>query len=237
MLGVTDTSHSNGLPYLIGRIQIDAITTFIGMIRPIAELLYFASGIGLVLFAYYGLQQIDVLKKTSAIQAKRDALRLTSEQCTLYFDKIVPLQNEFAKNIKAKNVKYFEGWTIEVKNGSIKVSRKSPANKTGLEEISTGLLFLNHMEAFSVFFTSRVADERIAYDTLGKTFIGTCEHVMPWILLVREDGYYKNIVNLYALWKTRMENERLMVERGLIEEKLSAVKISFHAPIGADFST
>lgn len=180
------------------------------------------------------MRQIDVLKKTSATQAKRDALRLTSEQCTLYFEKVVPLQNEFNRNLKAKDVKYFEGWTVEVKNGSIEVSRNSPVNKDRFIEVAPYLLFLNHIEAFAVFFTSRVADERVAYDTVGKTFIDSCEKLMPWILLVREDGYYKNIVSLFALWKIRMDNEKLAAQKDLIDKKLSTVRTSFQVPIGAD---
>ena len=213
---------------------MDAINSLIAIIKPFAELLYFISGIGLAICAYYGLQQITILKNTSSTQAKRDALRLTSEQCSLYFEKIIPLQNEFNEKLKSRNIKYFEGWTVKVKNGSITASRKSPPNSNGLIDIAADLAFLNHMEAFAVYFTSRVADEKVAYDTLGKTFLGTTEEVMPWILQCREDGYYKNVVHLFALWSSRSESEKLLAEKNSIEKKLAAAKTSYHAPIGTD---
>jgi hypothetical protein len=213
---------------------MDTINNLIAITKPFAELLYFISGIGLAIFAYYGLQQITVLKNTSATQAKRDALRLTSEQCTLYFEKIIPLQNDFHKELKSRNVKFFEGWTVEVKSGSITASRKSPPNSDGLLDIANNLRFLNNMEAFAVYFTSRVADEKVAYDTLGKTFLGTIEEVMPYILQCREDGYYKNIVRLFAIWRARSESEKLLAEKNSIEKKLAAAKTSYHVPIGTD---
>lgn len=213
---------------------MDTINSLITVIKPIVELLYFISGIGLAVFAYYGLQQIAVMKSTSATQARRDALQLTSEQCTLYFEKIIPLQNAFLESLKSKNIEYFEGWSVEISGNKITAKRKSPPDSEGLLIVAANLAFLNNMEAFSVYFTSKVADEIIAYHTLGKTFLGTVEKLMPWILHCREDGYYKNIVELFVLWHVRAENEKLMAEKDSIEKKIAATKTSYYSVIGTD---
>ena len=213
---------------------MDTINSLVTAIKPIVELLYFISGIGLAVFAYYGLQQISVMKSTSATQARRDALRLTSEQCTLYFEKIIPLQNVFNNNLKSKKIKYFEGWSVEVLGDRITAKRKSPPDSEGLLAIAEDLVFLNNMEAFSVYFTSKVADETIAYNALGKTFLGTVEKLMPWILCCREDGYYKNIVELFMLWHVRAENEKLMAEKDSIEKKIAATQACYYSAIGTD---
>lgn len=211
---------------------METLNGFISLVKPIIELIYFISAIGLALFAYLGLQQIAILKSTSATQAKRDALKLTSEQCTIYVEKIIPLQNAYHAALKKHNIKYFDGWTTEVLNDEIIVSRKTPPDPKGFEEAIPHMAFLNNMEAFSVYFTSGVADEEVAYNSVAKTFLKTCDGIMPWAIKLRKDGYFKSLVSLYIIWKSRAENEKLIIEKENIEKKLTNTKTTFRSPIG-----
>ncbi|MCE4057097.1 hypothetical protein [Pseudomonas sp. Au-Pse12] len=211
---------------------MEEINGFIGQLKPLAELLYFISAIGLAIFAYIGLQQISILKSTAATQAKRDALKLTSEQCSYYSDKIIPRQNEFHRKIKEHNVKFFEGWTVAVQNNQIVASRSKPNVLPDFDKALDSLDFLNLMESFSTYFTSRVADEAVAYNSVGVTFLGACEDVMPWILTCRKSGYFKNLVKLYILWRTRSDKEKLLLKKLKIDKELAETMTTIQSPIG-----
>jgi len=66
----------------------------INLIKPYAELIYFASGIVLAVAAILALRQIGIAKKALKTQSKRDALKLTASECSGYFRDIIPLQNK-----------------------------------------------------------------------------------------------------------------------------------------------
>jgi len=50
--------------------------------------------------AIIALKQIHILKQTLRIQSKRDALKLTSDQCSKYMSDIIPLQKYIPSGIK-----------------------------------------------------------------------------------------------------------------------------------------
>lgn len=199
---------------------MDAFNSFLATVKPFFELAYFIASIGLAIFAYYGLQQITVLKTTAASQAKRDALRLTSEQCAVYADKIISAQNEFNDRLKKLEITWFEGWTIEIDGQEVSAKRTTPSNFHNFMELDIGH-HLNQMEAFSVYFVSRLADEAVAYRAVGRTFVRHLDKVMPFVLIARKDGHFQNMVSLYVMWKARVEAEKLAIDQKKIDSKLS----------------
>lgn len=215
---------------------MDAFNSFLATVKPVFELAYFIASIGLAFFAYYGLQQITVLKTTAASQARRDALRLTSEQCAIYMDKIISAQNEFNDGLKASGNTWFEGWTIDINGREVRAHRTTPQDKADFTELNI-IQHLNLMEAFSVYFASRLADEKVAYRTVGKTFVGHLDHVMPFVLMARKDGHYQNLVSLYVTWKARAEAEKLAFDQKKIDSKLSKLRSASAtaSPVGSDY--
>lgn len=215
---------------------MDSFNSFLVTIRPVTELLYFVASIGMACFAYFGLQQIAILKSTATTQANRDALRLTSEQCAIYMEKIIPLQNDFDRHIKDQEIKWFEGWTTEIDGQKIRVHRSTPQDMYNLSTLGSHIGHFNQMEAFSVYFVSRLADEKGAYHTIGRTFVSHMDKVIPFVVSAREDGYYKNMVSLYVIWKARAEVEKLSVEQKKLESKLSSFRSASAtaSPIGSE---
>jgi len=71
--------------------------------RSIFELLYFASGIAIAVFAFLGLRQIKLgleqLKTTKEIaktNAKRESVKFASDQCRYMAEQCVPLRTALA---------------------------------------------------------------------------------------------------------------------------------------------
>ncbi|APD92954.1 hypothetical protein BM523_02440 [Alteromonas mediterranea] len=214
---------------------MESINEFIFNLRPIFELLYFISGLVVAAAAIYALKQIPLLKRTLRIQSKRDALKITSEQCDIYMSEIIPMQNVFHEAVKENKVTYFQGWDVSIENDELKVSRKTPPNMKGFSSILKTLNVLNKMESFSSYFTSNVADEVIAYHTVGTTFLSFTKELLPWVISCREDGYYKNLTKLYIHWESRRLNEQLMKQKLDLEKRLNNTSLSSNkVPLGAE---
>ncbi|EPC4056230.1 TPA: hypothetical protein NJ084_004494 [Vibrio parahaemolyticus] len=210
------------------------ILDFLSSVRPYLETLYFIAGIVVAFAAIYALKQISILKMTLQVQSKRDALKITSEQCELYFNQIIPLQDSFYNNLEKHSIKYFEGWSVDIENDSISVSRQSQPKMENFEKIIGSLSVLNALESFSAFFVSKVADERVAYDTVGTNFLGFTKNLMPWIIGCRKDGHFKNLTQLFVLWETRRLHLELLQEKRDLNKKLRNTQMKITVPIGAE---
>jgi hypothetical protein len=89
-------------------------------------------------------------------------------------ERIIPLQNMIDEEIKNLGINYYKDWQIKINEDSVEVERNSPPDFTNLEKLFASRMF-NPMEAFCTYFTSSVADELIAYNTVGTTFISTVD--------------------------------------------------------------
>jgi len=207
----------------------------ITIIRPFAEFLYFISGLGLLITAIYALKQLNLTKKSMSIQAKRDSLRITSEQCEKYLNHIICLKNKFDEQVKQNNIAFFNGWNVSFNNNSIIAKHDGPVDDRNLDIIAPSFLnVLNAMEAFSSYFVSNLADENVAYFTVGTTFIKSIENLIPLFCFykLQNDGYFKNIINLYILWKKRNKLIELEKNKKIIDNELKNTKYEFNIPIG-----
>jgi hypothetical protein len=213
---------------------VENILNFVNEIKPFLEVLYFIAGIVVAIAAVFALKQISIMKKTLQVQSKRDALKITSEQCENYFSKIIELQDQFDRKVKEHDVKYFDGWEVTVQNDSVSVKHRSVPNAQGLEKVIKELDVLNSMESFASFFVSNVADEQVAYDTVGMTFVNFNRKLMPWTLSCREDGYFKNLSKLFVKWELRRLNEELQKEKIDLEKKLKQTAFQADVPLGSE---
>lgn len=194
-------------------------TTFINLIKPTIEVLYFVAGIIVAITAILALKQIKIMKHTVEIQSKRDALTITSEQCVNYMTNIIRLQNEFNKSLKDNQIHFLEGWHVQLNDNEISLQHDGNIDFSDFEKMNYATV-CNAMEAFATYFTSKVADENVAFNTLGTTYIHTTEKYMPILLRVNEDGYFQNIVKLYLLWKKRMISIDLQTQQEKIKMKM-----------------
>lgn len=205
-------------------------------LRPYFEILYFVTG-GPVLafFAFLALKQIAVAKQTSKTASLREAYRLAAEQVHVYATEIVPKLNEIDKAIKEKEITFFANSSVKVEGNSVRIERKSAEGDIkGLVEIASLVASsINRLETFSLFFTSKVASEKVAYSSVGATYVRSVTLLMPLIVPSALNKNHENIMQLFLLWHNRLEGERLEHERDELESKLGRMKKSELVPIGA----
>lgn len=93
----------------------------IDAIRPILELVYFASGPLTFIVACIALYQLKIARDSARLNAQRDSLRLAASQCDSYQRSIIPLHNSLDDAIKENGIVYFDKAEVDVEGETIRV--------------------------------------------------------------------------------------------------------------------
>lgn len=104
-----------------------------------------------------------------------------------------------------------------------------------MEKIASQLTEVcNSLESFATYFISGVADEYVAFNTIGTTFLSNMDDIIQWVIDCRDKGYYKNLVSLYITWRNRSEAFLLRQKKEKLEERLSKIGDKKTFTIGVD---
>ena len=197
------------------------------------EILYFISGPIIAVIAFFALgqirvakEQIEEQKKLLKITSKRDALKLTSNQIEIYLDKIIKLQNILDKKLASENIDILSKYEVEITSDSLKlIPPKETFNTDDLEKIIQELADVaNAMESFSTYFISGVADEKIAFFSIGSTYCNSVKRLLPVLIPLSNEKNFLSIINLYKIWAMRIESESLQKQKQNIEKQLKSKK-------------
>ena len=212
--------------------------------KTILELLYYCSGVALALLGAIGLRQLSLAKQNIRIitevaktAAKRDAFRLAAEQCSNYYDRIIPLLNELNAWIDKEGLDdTVTGWDIEIDAGikirpkSLQIKEKylSTIKSRGVRELAA----INALEGMALLFTSGVAAEGVAFSSMGVSFCHSVRRLLPTLLMVADEGYFKHILTLFILWHKRIERQNLKEDRNKTDARLRELQERGIEPIG-----
>lgn len=198
------------------------------------EIVYLLSGPAIAVIAYLALGQIRVAKdqikeqkNSLRVTSKRDALKLTADQVTMYFDKIIPLQNALDERLKDDSLKVLDNFIIEFDSGAIKLTPpKEDFNFKDFSYFSKEFIDVaNAMESFSTYFAAGVADENVAYLSLGSTFCSSMKKMAPILIpLSNDERRFSATLRLYSIWGPRREREVLERQKLEIDKKLKSRK-------------
>ncbi|MBA7531818.1 hypothetical protein ES705_24042 [subsurface metagenome] len=202
--------------------------------RDYLEILYFLSCPALVVIAYIALaqiklakNQIEVQRNANRVSAKRDALRLTSEQIKEYGVTIIPIINTLNKKIENENMEFFK--KSEVVIGDDNFTVKPYSDDVEIEKLINimpeFLNVMNALEGFSVFFVSGIADEKLAYRSLSTTFCNSVKNFLPLIVILSSDSNSFSItMKLFSIWNNRLDSEAIEQQMQGLEKKLRSKK-------------
>lgn len=191
----------------------------------------------LIIVAIIGLKQLTISKETRKIGATRDAFKLAAEQTVVFGEKIIPEINNLNDLIKENELDFFTKSTVKIEGDNISVNpyteNYSPEKMIKIAPDLSKVL--NSMEAFSLYFVSGVAAESITFETCGRSFVRTVKKLMPFVITMNNEKHsYKNILILFRTWSSRIESEKLIMEKEKIEEKLRMSKTIRIKPIGTE---
>lgn len=211
---------------------------FFDSTKSIVENLNLLSGPVLTLLATAGVLQLFLTKRALIISSKRDAANLAAQQLKDYCDRIIPTISKYSFAIRKEklqrinieigdfNEKYLIQKLGEVKVQEIRLER--------MKFIILQLNALNSLEAFATYFTKGIADEQIAFSSVGRTFCFTVELYFFEIADHRRenDNSYQNIIDLYKMWEKRLKKERLSKEQEEILIRLNNIEDEVISPVG-----
>jgi hypothetical protein len=202
------------------------------MLRDILELAYFLSGPALVVVAAIGLRQISVSREVARTSAKRDAYRLTAEQCKHYCESVIPLLNQLDVAIREQDLQIFEKSTVEVEGDKIKILPFTTyeGHAEGMAKIAKE--FTAAYNALNAFFISRLADERLAYSSLATTYCTSVRKLLPVIVPWAVDCEEDNILKLFLLWHNRKESAAAKKEMARLQSEIASKRTIRVPPIG-----
>lgn len=205
------------------------------MLREMLELAYFLSGPALVVVAAIGLRQISVSRDIAKTSAKRDAYRLTAEQCKYYSESVIPLLNQLDVAIRDHDVQIFTKSNVEIEGDKIKIAPFTTyeGHAEGMAKIVKEFTAAyNALNAFSLFFISRLADERLAYSSLATTYCSSVRKLLPVIVPWAVDCEEDNILKLFLLWHNRKESSAAKKEMARLQSEIASKRTIKVPPIG-----
>jgi len=190
----------------------------------VLEILYYFATFFLVVVGFLALKQIKLTKNLSIISSKRESFRLAAEQCKLFDSEIVPLCRAIDKKIKNNNIDFFKKSKVEIKGPKVKISPcKDDAEIQKLDLVGLDILDMcNKIDAFAMYFTSGIADERIAYYTLGEGYCEVIEEFLAFILPQFDPP--QHFVALFFKWRARREAERAKMKKENLKKELEQVE-------------
>lgn len=88
---------------------------------------------------------------------------------------------------------------------------------------------LNRLEWFSTYFNVGLADEDVAFQSLHQVYISTVYALYPKICEFNDgpitNHYYRNVINLYVRWSSRLHKNQMKLQNDEIKEKKKNEKI------------
>ncbi|MCK5052443.1 MAG: hypothetical protein KAS53_12015 [Candidatus Cloacimonetes bacterium] len=197
--------------------------------KDVLEILYFLSAPVIVYLAYKALGQIKATKdqvieaqKNRISNSKRETYTIAAKKCDEFLTIIIPIIDVLDKAKKKSGVSFFEKSQVTISKNKIEVKPNYSSKDEIIKVFNLPLLdLLNPLESFSLFFVSGVAEEKIGYLTIGKTFCSTVKDYLPAIVSLSEGEHFKNILSLFQIWNCRFEKVRLEKEKVRIEKELS----------------
>lgn len=182
-------------------------------------------------------EQIITSKKIAATHAKREAIKIATEQSNYFAKEIIPNINKFHK-LKGQN-KYPILMKTEVIEDWPSVQCKIQNIPSLIAEVESNnclvLNILNQLEGLAMYFVCGIADSNSAYGPLSSSFCDNVKIFFPYMILVNDKfNQFGNILKLYGAWSARSKAENAMKEISKQKEYLSKIKVPEVQTFGTD---
>lgn len=205
------------------------------IIKEVLEYIYFLSGPVIAVFAFKALGQIKVTREIAKINSRREAVKLATEECRYYSENIIPLINELEKKIEEFDVQIFSKSKVDVKSDKIDVLPFVDYKNydESWEKISPYFgRVINSLSHFSTFFVSGVADESVAYNSLGTTYCYIIKRLSPVLVPIIADREENNAITLFYIWNNRKVKAEAIQQKIKLEERIESNHDTTIKPIG-----
>ena len=220
------------------------LSGYLGAARGVLEVLYFGSGVVIAYAAIRALKQIRIgseqLRMTRDIadlSAKREAIKLASEQCRYYAERTMALAVPLVEEYTRLRLTFLSGPSqFTIQNGEITgVNFDLKLLDAEVPRIIVPLVhFLNALEAFAIPFAAGVADDDLGFQETAISFCQTAQVYMPALFQMRRNnnGRFESAIKLYDAWNKRLAARALGPVVKTLEELNRAAEQAKIKPLG-----
>lgn len=204
------------------------------MFKEILEFIYFLSGPALVFMAYKALEQIKVTRDIAKINSKRESFQITAQECRHYSQNIIPLLDTLDKKIEELDVQIITKSKVIITDRKIEIKPFFDYDHydESIEQLTPYLVKAsNAISDFATFFISGIADESLAYRSLGRTYCNTIKQLAPLLIPLCQNND-DDVMTLFFIWNNRNEKQAALAEKKKIEKKLKDSSDVYIKPIG-----
>ena len=196
--------------------------------------------------ACYALRQIAFAKKTFELSSLRDAAKITVDLVEK-FPKIIDESDEIAKKCHySPPLEVIQ--ELELREMTMNELRSKPSNALGfyltkrkekidkkIKERPDFIKLQNKMEAFATPFILGVANEELAYASVGDAYCGIINQYYVYFCLARsgdDESSFPNAIKLFQIWNQRRKNEITKKQLAELEKKMVKDDIQASKVIG-----
>jgi hypothetical protein len=214
--------------------------SWIDTLRLYFELLYYMSGVALAIIACIALRQIKIAKADIRIRSRREAATLAALQHEKWAEKIIPMIFALDGSLHSHGISTLEGQfegSIAPFNSSKLETKESQEWLEKCESVMYEAVdLLNAMDAIAVYFASGLADEELAFHSMGLTFCNEVEglHLLITSMQIDQPRAYSALISLYNIWKVRINKLHLESQVEDLKAKLSNFPSRTIKPMGTD---
>ena len=213
--------------------------------KSLLENIYFLSGPILAILGCLIFYQIRLAKKSIGLAdqqikeakiylrtiSKREAAALAAKQVEVFVEKIIPMGNQLYEKKKEIDYPKFSGEIKNFTNDEIKDWDKdftSCFNEKMLKLDFLDIQLTNTLEGFATYFTKGIADEEIAFSSIGSTYCRYVETNYPQISILRgcnnPNKYYNNLIELYIICNSRLDQYKIEKKQQKIREDINDIE-------------
>jgi hypothetical protein len=200
------------------------ITERIEEIRPYAELLFFLSGIGLLIVGCYGLQQLQLVKEDLRFRSTRAAGEKALEAARGYAREFAPNYTQFTRKLVEANLEAYTGKVGDFSVASLSQSEKEMGGKRlAILYEGAGVDALNSLDWIASMFVYGLADDSIGFHIFGRSFCGCIANNYDLFALYGEN-HFESIKKLYETWSPRIKKAELESVRAKLDKDIASIE-------------
>lgn len=214
------------------------------LVTAVATVVAALGTLGLATFALRGLRSLKLTRIEMINRAEREAKLLAIHRLEELASEVIPMNASILDDMATHKIGVFVKRSEEVRFDPDPTDLREAAQWAN--SLPNGLhnrirAFLNRLEAWSVYFTTGIADDSVAFGPaapLLRSWVGMYYSVLLLERSQRRSGNFPNLVMLYEAWSNRMDARQLeTLHRDLIAQlerhRSSMAKIRLPGVIGS----
>ncbi|KAA0944053.1 hypothetical protein FQ087_18175 [Sporosarcina sp. ANT_H38] len=207
------------------------------ILKSIFEMLYFLSGLVLIIGLYIGYKQLRVASEDIKIRNERLAMSKSLDYLEVFASELLPKMTEYVQKSSSSNDDEITVFSIEdVKklideNYYINIENMDPeigayAFRLLIEKQSHGIEnIFNQIESFSAGIVHRLADETIVYGPISSVYCSFVESELVFLSIQRGIGApFDNTIALYKKWTKKRESDVNVLKLKELEDTMEETR-------------